>query len=125
VVSGTDHAGNAEFTLWVLRDDEPSLARRTYAGVNMLARPIYCPSGSLKESALGSDWAMLSGALCMYDPFLQSYASSAHPDIINLASNILPEFWPLEANQWEPRGGFVTPKAGSTFSNTFTLSVTG
>jgi len=124
VVSGTDHAGNAEFTLWVLRDDEPSLARRTYAGVNMLARPIYCPSGSLKESALGSDWAMLSGALCMYDPFLQSYASSAHPDIINLASNILPEFWPRDDNQWEPRGGFVTPKAGSTFSNTFTLSVT-
>ena len=38
--------------------------------------------------------------------------------------NILPEFWPLEANQWEPRGGFVTPKAGSTFSNIFTLSVT-
>ena len=124
VVSGTDHAGNAEFTLWILRDDEPSLARRTYAGVNVLIRPVYNGSGSMENSILGSDWAMLSGANCMYDAFIQTYASSAHPDIINLASNILPELWPLEYNQWEPRGGFVTPKAGSTFSNTFTLSVT-
>jgi len=127
VVSGTGHDGRPEFTLWVLRDDGNSQERMDFAGCNVMVRPIK------QDPALGGlrsgSWSIMSSISCAYNPFYQTYDSSAEGtpiyELLRSDGSSLPRFFPVYGDQWEPRGGLVVPIGGhAEYSHQFKIEVT-